>query len=188
MLAVSIGGGSLKTTAFENTVIDSGQAQMLSVESTPSLFLVHPESATFALIGSSLLTVPEIQERIVLIAQRNKWITEEEVNATRPRLLNASGVDLSKELPKMLKAVQEDPNKLSDLIAMLDGRDPVGERERLSKLPEDRKRALMDKDGFIEPANILAIIKSTDPSRDQTTDSEPHQPAGPAFPQTFDPQ
>ena len=188
VLAVSIGGGSLKTTAFENTVIDSGQAQMLSVESTPSLFLVHPESATFALIGSSLLTVPEIQERIVLIAQRNKWITEEEVNATRPRLLNASGVDLSKELPKMLKAVQEDPNKLSDLIAMLDGRDPVGERERLSKLPEDRKRALMDKDGFIEPANILAIIKSTDPSRDQTTDSEPHQPAGPAFPQTFDPQ
>lgn len=161
VLAISVGGGNLRTTTFENTVVDSGQAEMLSVESTPSIFLVHPESTTFALIGSSLLTVPEIQDRILLIAQRNNWVTEDEINATRPRLLNASGVDLSKELPRMLKAVQEDPNKITDLLAVLDGRDPVGERERLTKLPEQKKRSLMDEDGFIDPKNILAIIKST---------------------------
>ena len=97
----------------------------------------------------------------VLIAQRNNWVTEDEINATRPRLLNASGVDLSKELPRMLKAVQKDPNKITDLLAVLDGRDPVGERERLTKLPEQKKRSLMDEDGFIDPKNILAIIKST---------------------------
>ena len=74
---------------------------------------------------------------------------------------NASGVDLSKELPRMLKAVQEDPNKITDLLAVLDGRDPVGERKRLTKLPEQKKRSLMDEDGFIDPKNILAIIKST---------------------------
>lgn len=161
VLAISVGGGNLRTTTFENTVVDSGQAEMLSVESTPSIFLVHPESTTFALIGSSLLTVPEIQDRILLIAQRNNWVTEDEINATRPRLLNASGVDLSKELPRMLKAVQEDPNKITDLLAVLDGRDPVGERERLTKLPEQKKWSLMDEDGFIDPKNILAIIKST---------------------------
>ena len=166
VLAISVGGGNLRTTTFENTVVDSGQAEMLSVESTPSIFLVHPESTTFALIGSSLLTVPEIQDRILLIAQRNNWVTEDEINATRPRLLNASGVDLSKELPRMLKAVQEDPNKITDLLAVLDGRDPVGERERLTKLPEQKKRSLMDEDGFIDPKNILAIIKSTRAAQD----------------------
>lgn len=61
----------------------------------------------------------------------------------------------------MLKAVQKDPNKITDLLAVLDGRDPVGERERLTKLPEQKKRSLMDEDGFIDPKNILAIIKST---------------------------
>ena len=61
----------------------------------------------------------------------------------------------------MLKAVQEDPNKITDLLAVLDGRDPVSERERLTKLPEQKKWSLMDEDGFIDPKNILAIIKST---------------------------
>ena len=186
VLAIGIGGGSLKTTQFDNTVADSGQAAMLSVESTPSIFLVHPSTTTFALIGSSLLTVPEIQERIILIAQRNKWITEEEVNAARPRILNESGVDLSKELPKMLKAVQEDPNKIDDLMAVLNGRDPIGERERLTKLPDEKKRSLMDKDGFIEPKDILTIIKAPYQNQQLDQDDVDVNDHGPAFPQTFD--
>lgn len=186
VLAIGVGGGTLKTTTFENTVVDSGQAKMLSVETTPSIFLVHPSTTTFALIGSSLLTVPEIQERIILIAQRNKWITEEEVNAARPRILNESGVDLSKELPKMLKAVQEDPNKIDDLMAVLNGRDPVGERERLMKLTDEKKRSLMDSDGFIEPKDILKIIKAPYQSQqndtiDRIEDSYPLQ-----FPMSFE--
>ena len=114
VLAISVGGGNSRTDDFLKTPSSTQVKRKCSVWSRhPPIFLVHPESTTFALIGSSLLTVPEIQDRILLIAQRNNWVTEDEINATRPRLRNASGVDLSKELPRMLKAVQEDPNKIS---------------------------------------------------------------------------
>ena len=85
----------------------------------------------------------------------------------------------------MLKAVQEDPNKITDLLAVLDGRDPVSERERLTKLPEQQKRSLMDEDGFIDPKNLLAIIKSTGADQENKEDN-PEAPTTPAFPQAFD--
>ena len=168
VLAVSIGGGKLQSARFLNEVEDSGQAAMLSVESTPSIFLVHPESTTFALIGSSLLSLPDIEERIVLIAQRNGWVSEEEVNETRPRLLNANGIDLSKKLPELMKAVEQDPTKIGDLMALLEGRDAEAERENLTKMPKSKSRSLMDEKGFIEPKALLNIIKK--PYTNPTTD------------------
>ena len=180
VLAISIGGGKLQTARFQSELVDSGQAAMLSVESTPSIFLVHPESTTFALIGSSLLSLPDLEERIILIAQRNQWITEEEVEATRPRLRSADGMDLSKKLPQLMKAIQDDPDKLPDLMALLEGRDAEAERKHLTDLPESEKRSLTDEKGFIDPQLLLQIVKNP-----QKTEL-PEKDSLPAFPTSFE--
>ena len=42
---------------------------------------------------------------------------------------------------------------------MLEGRDPVKERARLSELPAEDKRSLMDLEGYVSPKDLLRIIK-----------------------------
>lgn len=159
ILAISIGGGELQSAKFDHTIPDTGQAQMLSVEATPTMFLVNPSTNTYALLGSTLVAFPELEERIMTVARRNDWITEEELNKTKPEINTENRIDLAKKLPELLAAVQKDPTKAEDVLAMLEGRDPVKERARLSELPAEDKRSLMDKEGYVSPKDLLKIIK-----------------------------
>ena len=83
VLPVSLDGAPLPGGAFPNFRQDRGQAQALGVVSTPALFLARPPDATVPL-SQGLLSLAQLQERIVVAAVQAGWINEREFNQTRP--------------------------------------------------------------------------------------------------------
>lgn len=71
---------------FENAFdyrADSGHAEMLGVTTFPAVFIASPEGK-FAAVGQGMMSLPDLNNRIILAAKRENWITEDEFNSTRP--------------------------------------------------------------------------------------------------------
>jgi len=83
VLPVSIDGAPLPGGAFPNFRQDSGQAGALGVVSTPALFLARPPDNMVPL-SQGLLSLAQLQERVVLAAVQAGWISEGEYTRTRP--------------------------------------------------------------------------------------------------------
>jgi conjugal transfer pilus assembly protein TraF len=83
VLPVSVDGAPLPGGAFPDFRQDRGQARSLGVVSTPALFLARPPDATVPL-SQGLLSLAQLQERIVVAAVQTGWISEREFNQTRP--------------------------------------------------------------------------------------------------------
>lgn len=147
VLAISIDGGTLESKNFKNTRIDAGHAQMLGVTATPALFLVSSDGK-FESLGQGLMALPDLRRRIVIAALRQGWIEDKEFDATKPIINPESQIDLSNELPRLLLAAQNP--------AMAWGSSEA--TAAASETPESVKRALMDSDGFIQPADLLSIF------------------------------
>ena len=161
VIAVSLDGGTLHTARFDRVVRDNGQAALLNVQSTPAVFLANPKTGTIALLGESLMAQPELERRILLVAARNEWITQEELAQTRHESDPGNAVDLSRDLPKLVEALQEaekNPQKIVDVLAMLEGRDAQVERARLTDMPDEEKRSITDENGFIDPKVLLRVM------------------------------
>ena len=161
VIAVSLDGGSLRSARFDRVVRDNGQAALLNVQATPAVFLANPKTGTIALLGESLMAQSELERRILLVAARNEWITQEELAQTRHESDPENAVDLSKDLTKLVEALQEaekNPQKIVDVLAMLEGRDARMERNRLTNLPDEEKRSIADENGFIDPKVLLQIM------------------------------
>lgn len=161
VIAVSLDGGTLHTARFDRVVRDNGQAALLNVQATPAVFLANPKTGTIALLGESLMAQSELERRILLVAARNEWITQEELAQTRHESDPGNAVDLSKDLPKLVEALQEaerNPQKIVDVLAMLEGRDAQVERARLTDMPDEEKRSITDENGFIDPKVLLRVM------------------------------
>ena len=83
ILPVSVDGAPLPGGAFPDFRRDAGQAQALGVVSTPALFLARPPDGTVPL-SQGLLSLAQLQERVVVAAVQAGWISEGEFTRTRP--------------------------------------------------------------------------------------------------------
>jgi len=83
VLPVSIDGAPSPDGTFPDFRQDRGQAQSLGVVSTPALFLARPPDAMVP-VSQGLLSLAQLQERIVVAAVQAGWISEGEYARTRP--------------------------------------------------------------------------------------------------------
>jgi conjugal transfer pilus assembly protein TraF len=106
VLPVSLDGAPLGGGDFPQYRRDSGQAEALGVVSTPALFLVRPPSAILPL-GQGLLSLAQLQERLLLAAADAGWISEDALREARPVT-----ADLTLDPSGLPAALPEDPAAL----------------------------------------------------------------------------
>ena len=97
VLPVSIDGAPLPGGHFPTFQRDAGQAQALGVVSTPALFLARPPDGV-VLIAQGLLSLSQLEDRLLTAALEAGWITEGEYAKSRPVVadlrLDPRGLDL----------------------------------------------------------------------------------------------
>lgn len=62
---------------------DAGHAQQLGISILPALFLASPEGQ-FASVGQGMMSLTDMTNRMLVVAKREGWITDEQFNKTRP--------------------------------------------------------------------------------------------------------
>jgi conjugal transfer pilus assembly protein TraF len=126
ILPISVDGKPLPNDIFPQYKIDDGQAEKLGVTTFPALFLVS-ENNEIEPISQGVLSLADIKHRIVLVAQRRGWITEEEFNKTIPIMNLDSNIaaileDKSYELSDIARETNNQetnfipPEKLAEFI------------------------------------------------------------------------
>tara|TARA_R110001583_G_scaffold34982_5_gene116928 strand:- start:4858 stop:5847 length:990 start_codon:yes stop_codon:yes gene_type:complete len=65
--------------------VDYGQADALNVTSYPALFLTT-EDHRFGALGEAAVSVPDLERRILIVAQQMGLVSQEDVDSTRPIL------------------------------------------------------------------------------------------------------
>jgi conjugal transfer pilus assembly protein TraF len=84
VLTVSLDGLPMPSGAFaDRFVVDRGQAAQLGVRTTPAIFLMRPASGEFEQVSQGMMELSDLEERVLLIAHRRGWISEEAWQATR---------------------------------------------------------------------------------------------------------
>ncbi|MFZ6765081.1 conjugal transfer protein TraF [Pseudoroseomonas sp. WGS1072] len=82
ILAVALDGKPMPNGAFPNFTRDAGQAAVLGVQRTPSLFLLRPPGDVVP-VSQGVLALQALKERILGQARIAGWISEEAWQATR---------------------------------------------------------------------------------------------------------
>lgn len=101
VLPISLDGLPMVDGSHPNWVVDNGQAAQLQVSTTPTLYLVKPDTNEVVLLAAGLRSLPELKQRFVEVARAQNWITKEEYETAMhglPRRLLTDGVDLE-EVP-----------------------------------------------------------------------------------------
>ncbi len=130
VMGVSIDGKSLTPDGNDpfDWRPDAGLAQKLGLSQVPAMVLVTPNGEAEP-IALGILSLSEMEQRILLVAKRKGWIKEEEFEKTRP-MIEALRNDLSKALDantplakEKLHSYQEQdgfipPDRLVPLVTM----------------------------------------------------------------------
>lgn len=140
VLAISIDGAQLASAQFENTRLDSGHAAKLGVTATPALFLVS-EQGGFSPLGQGLLSLDELRKRILIVAAREKWITEKDFDETRPLMVENSGPEYNLSEKQLAQIADHQ----------------TGESQDKPDITETSVKT--DEDGFIKPAELIAFFE-----------------------------
>ena len=85
VIPVALDGKALAGGLFPAFRADAGHAAQLGIVTTPALYLASPDGQ-FAPIGQGAMSLPELNQRILVAARRNGWVSEDEFNRTRPVL------------------------------------------------------------------------------------------------------
>ncbi len=83
VIPVSLDGQPLPSHLFPNFKVDEGHAQKLGIQTVPALFLATADGE-FAAIGQGVMSLPEINHRILVAAKRKNWLSEKAFNQARP--------------------------------------------------------------------------------------------------------
>jgi len=116
VLPIAIDARPMPDGAFANWRPDRGQAQMLAIEQTPTLYLMRPPSELVLLING-VQTLGGLEQRILQIAHANNWIDREDFD----------------------RAMRGAPNRL--LVDALDGVEGVDWNDRSAALQALRSAA-----------------------------------------------
>lgn len=76
VLAISIDGAPMPDGVFDQWVPDRGQAQMLNIQSTPTLYMVRPPNEVVQL-SVGVQTLAGLEKRLLQVSRANEWIDEE---------------------------------------------------------------------------------------------------------------
>ena len=156
VLAVSMDGGALKSRQFANTYVDQGQAEQLGVTATPALYLVSADG-TFDALGMSVLTLDDLRSRILLVGARNGWISEEELQEASPLINTSKQLDLSKQLPQLLKASADPSVLLGNDQAALNLQE-LAASQAAGKTGAPDLQGLLSEDNFIAPEKLIDLV------------------------------
>lgn len=118
IVPISVTGRPLKDNIFPNFKTDSGHAKTLNIVNFPATFLVSP-SGKFEPIGQGALSLPEMKHRIIIAAQRNGWVSEEEYKKTKP--IYTTDNNIAEKLDpsifgKDLERIQQKTNGISNFV------------------------------------------------------------------------
>jgi len=109
---------------------DQGHAEQLGVSDVPSLFLADP-NGNFAPIGQGLMSLPDMTHRMLVVAKREGWISEDEYNKTRP-LTNSDNI------AEIIATHPASPSGINSLL----------------------ETAESENTNFVSPAQLVKFIKS----------------------------
>jgi conjugal transfer pilus assembly protein TraF len=84
--AIALDGRPLPSGFFPDFRTDSGQARALGVVSTPAIFLVRPPDGVRPL-SQGVLSLAELQQRIVQTAADARWIDPRWLERSRARVI-----------------------------------------------------------------------------------------------------
>jgi len=112
IIPISKDGNALANGLFPDFRKDNGHARKLGITTFPSVFLVSP-NGKFASLGQGVMSLPELKNRILIVAKRNGWISDDEFNQTRPilNINNTSALIDPSKFEKALKTLPNDTNK-----------------------------------------------------------------------------
>lgn len=113
IIPVSIDGSQLRTNAFGNSRVDSGQAKKLGIANVPALALAVPPKE-IKILSFSAISGNTLRDRIILIAKEAGVLSEQEYSSTRP--FNDNGYIDSKILEEMPDYVLNDPEQFVEYI------------------------------------------------------------------------
>lgn len=110
VLPISMDGKPLPSGVFPNFRNNDGQAEKLGIQVYPAMFLVS-DNREIEPIGQGILSLADIKHRIILVAKRRGWITEEDFNKTRPmmNLKNNIATILDEHSAELSSQVEETP-------------------------------------------------------------------------------
>lgn len=80
---ISVDGNPLPGALFPNFKTDNGQANKLGAKVFPALYLVSKDREVEP-IAQGVLSLADLKHRIILVARRRGWVSEEEFNKTKP--------------------------------------------------------------------------------------------------------
>ena len=98
ILPISLDGLPMVDGSHPNWVVDNGQAAELRVSTTPTIFMVRPDTNEVVLLAAGLRSLSELKQRIVEVAYAQKWVSKQEYETAMhglPRRLLTDGVDLN---------------------------------------------------------------------------------------------
>jgi conjugal transfer pilus assembly protein TraF len=115
VVPVSIDGKPLPSHLFSNMRADNGHAKRLGVVTYPAIYLASPEGE-FAPVGQGLMSLPELNHRILVAAKRSGWISEAEFNKTRSVLNLETNIAALLGAPEMRQDLTEAKNNQDSFI------------------------------------------------------------------------
>ncbi len=87
--AIALDGRALPNGRFPQFGRDTGQAARLGIISTPALFLVRPPAGIVP-IAQGLLSLSDLEQRLLLAAREAGWIDEAAYARTKPVVADLS--------------------------------------------------------------------------------------------------
>ena len=103
---ISLDGTPPPEGTFSSFNVDQGHAAKLGILTTPAVYMVDPETGKFALVGQGVMSRPDLHRRLLIVAQQNGFITEEQFKSAKP-MLNAEYIVAESINEKELKAMAE---------------------------------------------------------------------------------
>lgn len=85
VIPISVDGKALKSGLFPEFKVDNGHSTVMNVKTLPATFLVMPDGK-FESIGQGVMSLTEINRRLLVAAKRNNWVSKERFDKTRPVL------------------------------------------------------------------------------------------------------
>lgn len=118
VLAVSLDGSALPNNLYPNFVVDKWDLKsQYEIYNTPSVYLVDKRLKEYHLLFEGVIPLDTVQERIMMLAYREKWISDEEYQATRT-VKQLSLTDKPQEQVELFneKSIFEDDNYLNNRL------------------------------------------------------------------------
>ncbi|MGI9303709.1 MAG: conjugal transfer protein TraF [Gammaproteobacteria bacterium] len=120
VLPISLDNRPLPGGEFPNFVVDKGQAQAFGVQMTPTLVLQRPPDG-FTTLSQGMLSLKELETRVLMAAVREGWLSEDEYGTTRIASTPALALPAT-PVASNDQALPEDPEKLVDYLRGAVGR------------------------------------------------------------------